>query len=209
MGMFDNIKVETKLPTNKLIQKFLGKDFDLTGFEYQTKDLDNALLTYTIKKNGDLFVERIEYRDSTPEEKKQDIKTYGKQFGSFRLKVNSRIWEKTNHTGDVEFYAYEKAKQDGRYYTIDYKAHVVKGKVKNIKLIKAERENDQAYAERLKVEHKWSEEMRIHNEKVSKLSYKILNNIYNKPVRMALRLAYKHSQRIPDLLFKLERKILY
>jgi hypothetical protein len=108
--MFDNIKVETKLPTNKLIQKFLGKDFDLTGFEYQTKDLDNALLTYTIKKNGDLFVERIEYRDSTPEEKKQDIKTYGKQFGSFRLKVNSRIWEKTNHTGDVEFYAYEKAK---------------------------------------------------------------------------------------------------
>jgi len=209
MGMFDNIKVETKLPTNKLIQKFLGKDFDLTGFEYQTKDLDNALLTYTIKKNGDLFVERIEYRDSTPEEKKQDIKTYGKQFGSFRLKVNSRIWEKTNHTGDVEFYAYEKAKQDGRYYTIDYKAHVVKGKVKNIKLIKAERENDQAYAERLMVEHKWSEEMRIHNEKVSKLSYKILNNVYNKPVKMALRLAYKHSQKIPDLLFKLERKILY
>jgi hypothetical protein len=209
MGMFDTIKVETKLPTNKLIQKFLGKDFDLTGFEYQTKDLDNALLTYTIKKNGDLFVERIEYRDSTPEEKKQDIKTYGKQFGSFRLKVNSRIWEKTNHTGDVEFYAYEKAKQDGRYYSIDYKAHVVKGKVKNIKLVNAEREDDTTYSERLMVEHKWAEEMRLHSEKVSKLSYKILNNVYNKPVKLALRLAHKYSQRITGLLFKLEQKILY
>jgi hypothetical protein len=209
MGMFDTIKVETKLPTNKLIEKFLGKDFDLTRLEYQTKDLENALLNYTIKKNGDLFVEHVEYRDSTPEEKKQDIKTYGKPFGSFRLKVDSRTWGKTNHTGDVEFCAYEKANQDGRYYTIDYKAHVVKGKVKNIKLIKAERENDQAYAERLMVEHKWAEEIRLHNAKVSQLSYKIINNFYNKPVKLALRLAHKYSQKIPGLLFKLERKILY
>ena len=209
MGMFDNIKVETKLPTNKLIQKFLGKDFDLTGLEYQTKDLDKALVNYTIKKNGDLFVERVEYRNSTPEEKTQDIKTYGKTFGSFRLKVDKRTWEKTNHTGDVDFCAYEKANQDGRYYTIDYKAHVVKGKVKNIKLIKAERENDQAYAERLKMEHKWAEEMRLHNQKTSRLSYKILNNLYNKPVKIGLRFAQKYSQKIPSLLYKLERKILY
>jgi len=209
MGMFDNIKVETKLPTNKLIQKFLGKDFDLAGLEYQTKDLDNALLTYTIKKNGDLFLEIIEYRESTPEEKKQDIKKYGKNWGAIRLKVKNRTWQKTDHTGDISFYAYEKAKQDGRYYSIDYEAHVVKGKVKNIKLMKAEREDDKTYSERLIVEQKWAEEMQLHNEKVSKLSYKIINNIYNKPVKMVLRLAYKYSQRIPNLLFKLERKILY
>jgi hypothetical protein len=209
MGMFDTIKVETKLPTNKFIQKFLGKDFNLSSLEYQTKDLQNALLTYTIKKNGDLFVETIEYRESTPEEKAEDIKKYGKQFGSFRLKVHSRTWEKTSHTGDVEFYAYEKANQDGRYYTIDYKAHVVKGKVKSIKLVNAKREDDKTYSERLLMEHKWAEEMRLHSEKVSKLSYKILNNVYNKPVKMALRLAHKYSQKIPSLLFKLERKILY
>ena len=75
--------------------------------------------------------------------------------------------------------------------------------------MKAEREDDKTYSERLIVEQKWAEEMQLHNEKVSKLSYKIINNIYNKPVKMALRLAYKHSQRIPNLLLKLERKILY
>jgi len=209
MGMFDTIKVETKLPTNKFIQKFLGKDFDLSSLEYQTKDLQNALLTYTIKKNGDLFVETIEYRESTPEEQKQDIKKYGKQWGSSRFKIKSRTWQKTDHTGEISFLAYEKLKQDGRYYSIDYKSNVIKGKVKNIKLINAEREDDKTYSERLMVEHKWAEEMRLHSEKVSKLSYKILNNVYNKPVKMALRLAHKYSQKIPSLLFKLEQKILY
>jgi len=209
MGMFDTIKVETKLPTNKFIQKFLGKDFDLSSLEYQTKDLQNALLTYTIKKNGDLFVETIEYRESTPEEKAKDIKKYGKQWGSSRFKIKSRTWQKTDHTGEISFLAYEKLKQDGRYYSIDYKANVVKGKVKNIKLVNAEREDDKTYSERLMVEHKWAEEMRLHSEKVSKLSYKILNNVYNKPVKMALRLAHKYSQKIPSLLFKLEQKILY
>lgn len=207
--MFDNIKIETKLPTNKFLQKFFGKDFDLTSLEYQTKDLDNALLTYTIKKNGDLFVETIEYRESTPEEKAQDIKKYGKQWGSIRFKVKSRTWQKTDHTGDVAFYAYEKTKQDGRYYSIDYKAHVVKGKVKNIKLVKVKREDDKTYSERLITEQKWAEEMRLHSERVSKLSYKIINNLYNKPVKFAFRLAHKYSQKISNLLFKLERKILY
>ena len=115
MGMFDTIKVETKLPTNKFIQKFLGKDFDLSSLEYQTKDLQNALLTYTIKKNGDLFVETIEYRESTPEEQKQDIKKYGKQWGSSRFKIKSRTWQKTDHTGEISFLAYEKLKQDKNY----------------------------------------------------------------------------------------------
>lgn len=208
MGLFDYVKVKKKLPTDALIKKFLGKDFDPRKLEFQTKDLDPAMVHYEIRENGDFYLEQIEYRDSTPEEQAEDKKKWGR-FGAFTLKVASRKWQKTDYTGDIHFYSYEKNKADDRYYALDYKAHVVKGKVKSIKLEKTERESDEEQAARIEMDKKFAEQMRLNNERVSKLSYKIINNLYNKPVKFILRRGQRYSQKLPNLLFKLEQKILY
>ena len=209
MGLFDTIKVEKKLPVNALIKQFLGKDFDPRKLEFQTKDLNCSMSHYKISEKGDLYYENIEYRDSTPEEiEKERKENKGSLFPRIGLKVKSRSWEKAGDTNDIEFYDYFKH-NDGRYYSIDYSAHVIKGKVKNIKLIKFERETDQDHASRLENEAKWAEEIRRHNEKTSSLSYKIVNNVYNKPLRFLFRLGCRYSQKIPSFLYKLERKILY
>ena len=208
MGLFDYVKVKKKLPTDALVRKFLGKDYDPRKLEFQTKDLDPGMVTYEIRENGDLYQEFVEYRDSTPEEQEQDKKKYGK-FGRWTLKVKGRRWEKTNHTGDIQFYSYDLNKADNRYYSLDYKAHVVKGRVKSIKLEKSEREGDEEQASRIETDKRFAEEMRRHNEKVSKLSYKIINTIYNKPVRFLIRKLQVNSQKMSSILFKLEQKILY
>ena len=210
MGLFDYVKVKKKLPTDALIKKFLGKDFDPRKLEFQTKDLDCAMANYEIRDNGYLYTENVVYRESTPEELEQGKKESKKyRFGYFpRLRVESREWVKTDVTKDVEFYSYCKQK-DGRYYSTDYLAHVVKGKVKSIKLKKTERENDQEYDDRLKTEAKWAEDIRLHNEKTSRLSYKIVNNVYNKPIRKLIRVGVKYSQKVPTFLYNLEKKILY
>lgn len=212
MGLFDNIHVKKKLPSNSLLKQFLGKDFDLSKLEYQTKDLENAMLHYEIRANGDLYYEEVKYRETTPEEKeierKQALKEKNKWLRPFSLRVESTRWVKTDITRTINFYAYFKH-TDGRYYSIDYVTTVVKGKVKNIKLDKTERETDQEYSDRLAVEAKWAEEMRLHQAKVKSLSYKVLNNIYNKPVRAVLRFANRTSQNLPSLFHKLERKLLY
>lgn len=210
MGLFDTVKVCKKLPTDALLKKFLGKDFDPRTLEFQTKDLDCAMANYEIRDNGYLYTENVVYRESTPEELEQDKKESKKyRFGYFpRLRVESREWVKTDVTKDVEFYSYCKQK-DGRYYSTDYLAHVVKGKVKSIKLKKTERESDQEYADRLKTEAKWAEDIRLHNELTSRLSYKIVNNIYNKPMRKLIRVGVKYSQKVPIFLYNLEKKILY
>lgn len=208
MGLFDYIKVKKKLPTDALIKKFLGKDFDPRKLEFQTKDLDPAMVHYEIRKNGDLYLEVVEYRESTLEEQAEDKKKWGR-FGALTLKVKNRRWKKTDYTGDIYFYSYDRNKSDDRYYVLDYKAHVVKGKVKSIKLEKTERESDEEQAARIEMDKKFAEQMLLHNEKVSKLSYKIINLIYNKPTRFILRKAQRYSQKLPSLLFKLEQKILY
>ena len=212
MGLFDTIKVEKKLPINALIKQFLGKDFDPRKLEFQTKDLNCAMSHYKITEKGDLYYENIEYRDCTPEEieqeKREAPQIKGWSFPRIGLKVKSRSWEKTDITCNAEFYEYFKH-SDGRYYSIDYSMHVVKGKVKNIKIVKFERETDEDHASRLENEARWAEEIRRHNEKTSRISYKILNNLYNKPIRSLLRLGQRYSQKIPAALYKLERKILY
>jgi hypothetical protein len=200
--------VKKKLPTDALIKKFLGKDFDPRKLKFQTKDLENVMLTYEIRENGDLYLKRIEYRDSTPEEQAEDKKKLAR-FSAFTLKVASQKWQKTDYTGDIHFYSYDRNKADDRYYALDYKAHVVKGKVKRIKLEKTERESDKEQAARIETDKKLVEHMRLHNEKVSKLSYKIINFLYNKPTRFVLRKAQRYLQNLPAFLFKLEQKILY
>jgi len=208
MGLFDYVKVKKKLPTDALIKKFLGGDFDPRKLEFQTKDLDNAMLTYEIRENGDVYLEHVEYRESTPEEKLEDKKRF-KGWATWSLKVKNRRWVKTNITNDIHFYSYDLNKQDDRYYALDYKAHVVKGKVKSIKLEKSERESDQEHASRVEMDKKLAEQMRLHQKKTSRISYKIINVVYNKPVKFLLRKFYRVSQSVPNWIFKLEQKILY
>ena len=59
MGMFDTIYCVKKLPLTKEIKKAFP-DTDWSKADFQTKDLDNTLATYSITKNGTLSFLRIE-----------------------------------------------------------------------------------------------------------------------------------------------------
>lgn len=208
MGMFDSIKTEKKLPVNATLNKWLGADFDTCKQEYQTKDLGQTMNTYRIKKSGTLLEEIVQYRQRTDSEKADDIKKY-KRWGNFGMRVKNRKWVKSNHSGNVEFYAGFKHGEEKRYYTINYIALIVKGRVKNIKLSEFEREGDADYTSRLEMERKWAEEMRRNREKTSSFSYKIINFVWNSPLRIIFHKLYNLSHRIPNSILKLERTLHY
>lgn len=57
MGMFDNIKCQYPLPVEKLAQyPELASSFDAQKEIYQTKDLENWMLYYTIKEDGTIWL---------------------------------------------------------------------------------------------------------------------------------------------------------
>ena len=92
---------------------------DLSGLEFQTKDLEREFLVYTVNENGTLSYEDFEYelRDS-------DNKIFSKVF----YRVPLGIIE-TNFTGVVMFYG----KPYESMYT--FQAKFTNGKLKYIKLL--------------------------------------------------------------------------
>jgi hypothetical protein len=112
MGMFDYIRVETSLPG------FAG---DLTTTNFQTKDLDNALDTYVITKNGQLYKEEWEYK--WIDDDNMFLKGYwGKIPDSYR-----RLYL-TDYHGDIRFYDSEYIDKEARVWR-EYYARFTEGKL--------------------------------------------------------------------------------
>ena len=58
MRMFDNLIVKRKLPLSKELKKTFP-DTDWSQEDFQTKDLDNTMTTYTIKGTG-LYWDKVD-----------------------------------------------------------------------------------------------------------------------------------------------------
>jgi len=98
MGMYDTIVCEYPLS-------------DCSMIEFQTKDLQNAMMTYTITKEGRLIAEEFKY-ESVPEEERlfygtDEWETHpmGKLFGCLRR--TDIINVDTNYHGDVVMYTHD------------------------------------------------------------------------------------------------------
>lgn len=98
MGMFDTITCEYPLPDG----------YDARAVQFQTKDLDNSLLHYTITADGRLVAHRVEYEATPPEEQPLygtpawEAGGLARMLGMLRPK---RTWdEEVPYHGDITFY---------------------------------------------------------------------------------------------------------
>ena len=113
MGMFDTLKVQTKIPGYSNIP--LG--------EFQTKSLDNCLEYYVITDNGELYKEVWDY--NWVEDATSAFNGYfDKVEGSYRREYL------TNFHGDIIFYTSKPMTEDRVWR--DYTARFTEGKLTRV-----------------------------------------------------------------------------
>ena len=143
MGMFDTIYVKKALPLNKELKAI--KDLKWEEFDYQTKDLENTLATYEITKAGKLRYHEVE---------REWVDDEGHFLKGYLKEVSSK-WVDTKHTGKINFYhnfstnksnvnifsdtLANETDLEGYDWWVEFEAEFVKGKLTEIKLIKADK----------------------------------------------------------------------
>lgn len=201
MGMFDTVTIEgLKLPKlPKEVSYFLKDDKTLLE-EFQTKDLDNLLSTFTINSKGQIFV--IEYRPTgkkIPHElpfigwkdnrsfleriyfklrERQTIKKYPK------LKtIDERKPVKVKSKITSTFNIYNNKEINGRYVEVEFSVVAINGKVKKIILINAnlekEKEAKERHLQNEKFDKKMAESFQRRNKLKSSWYYPLIKEIYN------------------------------
>lgn len=121
MGMYDSLECKMSLPLPKNLGEVHNVNFN--NLIYQTKDLDNCLDYYKIRKNGTLC--RLDITS-----------TWVKRDGN-KVEVIKKRWKNVKFTGTIEFYdslqysVVANAKWENDYH-IKFAAKVVNGVVKKI-----------------------------------------------------------------------------
>jgi len=149
MGLFDYIVCEYKLPmTESLLE--LSKD-KLQNETYQTKDLICCMSTYKIKEDGYLWIVKNEYEYKKGNPNSDSI------FGQMGQMNVVKSWEeKTEHTGEVNFYSSFIENEYENDYFVEYKALFFKGKLVELNLIKFEVKSNKERIERWnKIQKDW------------------------------------------------------
>ena len=111
MGMFDTLKVETKIPGFS----------EIPNVEFQTKSLDCALENYVITNNGELYKEVWEHRWIEDE-------THFLGGYDYRVPDSYRREYLTDYHGDIIFY---EGKSNSGVWR-DYTARFTEGKLTRI-----------------------------------------------------------------------------
>ena len=174
--MFDTIYIHKELPFNKK-QKEIFSHIDWNDQPFQTKDLENSLSVYTLKKNGKLYTTKIEgdhVRTMTEAEEKKERKK-NRWVWPYEFKETSRKEINIKHTGNISFYDMVVDK-NGNEWWIEFEAKIVdgslKGKFQTIKFeinrTKQEIDEDEAH---------WVKIAKNHNKKFSTRFKKFMNKI--------------------------------
>jgi hypothetical protein len=173
MGMFDTIFIEKSLPLKGEAKKaFQGKNWKEVDF--QTKDLDETLSTYYIKKNGFLYHEKVDgdwVEDTTEETKRK--KKEGKFYWPRIFVETSRKLNKKDFSGNINFYT-SLMDNNGNEWWLQFSVNLVKGKVdgdisivgtdlrRTAEKIKADEEDFKARMEAID-NHPWNKTRRVLN----------------------------------------------
>ncbi|NBP02478.1 MAG: hypothetical protein EBU90_20640 [Proteobacteria bacterium] len=201
MGMFDHVIIEglklPKLPAE--INTFLKANDAALPSDFQTKDLDNTLSTYTIRENGQIYL--TEY---VPTGKKVPYEPLWKSFldnrsflervysnfkyGHYKYKPKSNLVEerkaiqtKVKLTDTFDAYMYHEVA--GRYLEAEYEFTVTNGKVTKVRLLKAELEAEavanKRKADDAELKAKMDASFEARRIFKSKWYYPVLKEIYN------------------------------
>jgi hypothetical protein len=173
MGLFDSLTVKKKLPLTKEL-KALNIDWESEVF--QTKDLENLLDTYEITKSGKL---------KHLWQEREWVKEEDGFFGGY-LNVVREEWRDVDFHGTINFYTTHTDNDSynwdfmcddpeqmtweeideivGNDWWIEFEAYFTKGKLDEIKLIKASKE---PIKDRIKNNKEWAEKRAIEAKKLS------------------------------------------
>lgn len=208
--MFDTIFVKKKLPLTKEL-KALNVKWEEEGF--QTKDLDNLLDTYEITKSGKLrhLWQRREWKD--------DDSAFLKGY----YDVVEEEWRELNHHGTITFYTShctniakhwdvlgdeDQLSFDdielivGDDWWIEFEATFTKGRLEDIRLIKAEKT---PVKERIYNNKVWAVKRAEENKKLGRRIVNFLrqSKVYRELVRYILRFENWLHSKITKTLYKL------
>jgi len=169
--MFDEIQCKVPLPT----KKGLKTAAEWKGYTFQTKDLDNFLGHYEIRKSG-LWVKEIKYKPTTKETPRKK-KGAGKRWCFAPLDIESEKWVKDNFTGYVRFYDFVYDVDETHDLSIEFGGHFDKGKLQDkIELLKWEEESSAGRKANIK---KWAKETKARKEYEKKWRYKNFGKYWN------------------------------
>jgi len=203
--MFDYITCEMPLPRGgaNTIPTFR---YD---YQFQTKDLANALIEYKIGKDKILYEKKVEYeeRELTEEEKKdRDSGAFWSPMWSMEEK--SHEWVKDNFTGYITFYdiVYDiDSKHDA---WIDYRVHVKNGEVQGGVELETCRFEDNTESKANQI--KWKEEAKARKEYGEKWRYKYCFKYWNRLVGWVFRGGIRIHEWIGKLVsWKVENKLKF
>ena len=191
--MYDTIICEYPLPMPDDPKGYTGSD------DFQTKDFDQSLTTYTIDKNGQLFIHRFE---GEWEPGNKDSDSFIGKLGYFKT---TKTWqEQLNTTTTIVFYDYIHSENTDYDYLIEYEAVFVVGKITSVKLTEFTATHN---AERKKKDEEYDIRLQEHRKFVKTYRYKYFVRPYNQTISFIFRQLGKISYKLPYLLNRIERKI--
>lgn len=191
--MYDTIVCKYPLPIPDDPKGYTGSD------DFQTKDLDLSLSTYTIDENGQLFVHRFE---GEWEPGNKDADSFIGKLGYF--KTTKKWLEQLNTTITVVFYDYQQSNNTDYDYFIEYEAVFVNGKITSVKLIEFTATHN---AERKIKDAEFNERLKKHHEFIKTWRYKYFVKPYNKTISFIFHKTSKAFYNLSYILNRIEVKI--
>jgi len=190
MGMFDSLHVKKDLPLNEELKALPIKWEEL---EFQTKDLENCLLHYTISEDGRLLEHIVEqeYIHYTEEEKKSKDRRPWDLYKDIIIK--NEYDKEVNHHGVIVFYTSVEI-TDTEDAWVEFKAFFVYGKLDKIELLQYEKQPSKSIYNK-----EWEEKRKLEAKKLWNRTKKALYYIgwrwfWNKMSRYCYKLSSLFSK---------------
>jgi hypothetical protein len=211
MGMFDSLIVKKKLPLTKELKSL---DVNWEKEVFQTKDLENLLDTYEITKSGKL---------KHLWQEREWVKEEDGFFGGY-LNVVREEWRDVDYHGTINFYTthtdndkynWDFINDDPEQMTWDdielivgydwwfeFEAYFTKGKLDEIKLIKATKD---PISERIANNKIWAEKRAAENKKLHKRIISFLRKFswYRALIRYTIRFVNSVHSKLTYALYRL------
>ncbi len=155
--MFDSLHVKKDLPLNEELKALPIKWEEL---EFQTKDLENCLLHYTISEDGRLLEHIVEqeYIHYTEEEKKSKDRRPWDLYKDIIIK--NEYDKEVNHHGVIVFYTSVEI-TDTEDAWVEFKAFFVYGKLDKIELLQYEKQPSKSIYNK-----EWEEKRKLEAKKL-------------------------------------------
>ena len=162
MGMFDDIivpKSYLKGLLSKKEEKILkaSKRYggSVTGCEFQTKDLENALSTYKVYKQK-LYMNDKTLWNCEPPDSEQKSESTSKKYP-----YEKGRWQEVGHTGAVAFYNTFKDEKQNEWW-FEFEFSFIKGKLDKKELVSCKLETTKAKKD--SIDKMWDTEQEIFDE---------------------------------------------